>query len=201
MRLNVPVGKTVVAAILVNSNSCVQQPSARGRWYSTLPINHLNAREVSAIACQCHYVLCIIMFGSSAVISLQVKREHLPLWVPRRNASALQCWTCGGWPKNGIRASKSSAKLSGVTFLQSRCFRWYFVRAMFCLLLISVSNDEWSPFQLQIMPSTVTSHGDTEKESGGSLSNQTHPEAFPKEARQLFGGRIQPEAQVPHRAD
>lgn len=76
-----------------------------------------------------------------------------------------------------------------------------FVRATFCLLLISVSNDEWSPFQLQIMPPTVTSHGDTEKECGGSLSNQNNPQAFPKEAWQLFGGRMQPEAQVPHRAD
>lgn len=74
---------------------------------------------------------CFFMFASFAVILLLVKQDHLPLWVPRRNASGLQCWTCGGWPKNGIRVSKSSARPSGVTLPQTRRFSWYFVRQTF----------------------------------------------------------------------
>lgn len=49
------------------------------------------------------FLLCFFMFGSFEVILFQVKQEVLPPWVPKRNASGSQCWTCGGWPKNVIR--------------------------------------------------------------------------------------------------
>lgn len=77
--------------------------------------SQLNARNRCMHSpCVKNYVYHWFLFVHSREVTLLlVRQECLHLWVPRRNASTLQCWTCGDWLQSTIRVWRSSARLSG----------------------------------------------------------------------------------------
>lgn len=159
------------------------------------------------------------------MISLLVWQGCLHLWVPKRNAWALQCWTCGEWLKSAVRVWKSSARQSGKSIsgwslglilsrqdwisssinklecefsLLNKQTLWL-VSGMCCdlftLTWIEI-NSALLP-QLQIMPSQVTLPWYPETKPPGPLPDPKHPQAFLKETWQLPSGRVQLKAQIP----